>query len=255
MKINIETTNYCNAKCIMCPHKVMKRNKGFMSLDLLETILRDLPDDVNEISLSLFGEPLIDKRMPKIFKMVRNKYKRRLILFTNGSFLGDWVNGLIYEYLDYICISFNGYDKKSYEKNMKLDFDNSIGAINEFLNKKSNRLKVDVMMLNMDYSEENKKAFRSLFPMGIINPVRSWGDFQSGGNGKGIMCGRPLSLNVLWDGKVVLCCRDYEGEYIFGDLNKKTISEIWDSDYYREVRSKFINKERPYKICERCYPI
>ena len=28
--VNIETTNMCNSKCIICPHSIMKRKPGLM---------------------------------------------------------------------------------------------------------------------------------------------------------------------------------------------------------------------------------
>ena len=45
--IYIETTNICNAKCIMCPHVKMKRPQGFMSQQMFKKAILDLRHDNN----------------------------------------------------------------------------------------------------------------------------------------------------------------------------------------------------------------
>ena len=65
-------------------------------------------------------------------------------------------------------------------------------------------------------------------------------------------------------GGVTLCCisdhtdglnraRNYKEEYNeFFDLNKQTIEEHMNSDYYKEVRLDMLNNKMP-KACMRCY--
>ena len=44
-------------------------------------------------------------------------------------------------------------------------------------------------------------------------------------------CYRPwLTFTVLWDGRVSLCCADFDGRTILGDLRTSTIQEIWNSE-------------------------
>ena len=37
--VAIETTNYCNAKCVFCPNNTLKRNRRHMSDALFEEII------------------------------------------------------------------------------------------------------------------------------------------------------------------------------------------------------------------------
>ena len=133
MKVNIETTNLCNAKCICCPNKNMTRPRGYIDLTLLQKIMGQLPDKVEELCLSMFGEPLMDTRLPDILGIVRKSYKGKLLFFTNGILMGSWVNKAIYDHLNEIIISFNGWNEKSYYKNMKLNFYKAKAKIKEFI--------------------------------------------------------------------------------------------------------------------------
>lgn len=255
MKVNIETTNICNARCVMCPCRNMERKQGFMKLDLLNKILSELPNDVQEVCLSLFGEPLVDKRTPDILKIAREKIKTKIMFFTNGSLLGNWVNEAIYKYLDKIIISFQGWNKTIYEKNMKLDFDKSLKNIKDFLKGKPKKLDVNVLMLDMNYSEVEKSYFTSIFGLlSRIYPARNWDTYQTGENGFKIFCGRPNSLNILWDGTVIPCCRDYEATTVLGNLNKQTIQEVWEDKANVQLRNMFKSGHKPLEICKRCFP-
>ena len=58
------------------------------------------------------------------------------------------------------------------------------------------------------------------------------------------------NLVVLSDGRVVLCCVDYDGIYALGNLNNQTISEVWNSSEYREIRElHFKGRGDKIKLC------
>ena len=63
--VRLETTNACNARCVICPHRTMHRPIAWMD----ETLFARLIDECaasgcREVHLHNFGEPLLDKRPP-----------------------------------------------------------------------------------------------------------------------------------------------------------------------------------------------
>ncbi len=60
-EVRIETTNLCNAKCIMCPRDELTRPKASMSYEHCKNLI-DQADTLGAELISLFGygEPLID---------------------------------------------------------------------------------------------------------------------------------------------------------------------------------------------------
>ena len=45
-------------------------------------------------------------------------------------------------------------------------------------------------------------------------------------------------------GEVVACCYDQEEENVVGSLQDQSLKEIWNSDYYKNLRSRIDNAEK-----------
>jgi radical SAM protein with 4Fe4S-binding SPASM domain len=61
------------------------------------------------------------------------------------------------------------------------------------------------------------------------------------------------TMVILQDGSVVLCCVDFNGMQVVGDVNKNTIEEIWNGEQYRKVRDDFKRlKYEKYPTCMQC---
>jgi hypothetical protein len=60
-----------------------------------------------------------------------------------------------------------------------------------------------------------------------------------------------LTFTVLWDGRVSLCCADFDGRHILGDLRTSSIADIWNSPAYRAVRREQLLDGGP-AICRSC---
>jgi MoaA/NifB/PqqE/SkfB family radical SAM enzyme len=65
-------------------------------------------------------------------------------------------------------------------------------------------------------------------------------------------CYRPwLTFTILWDGRVSLCCADFDGREVLGDLRTSTIKDIWNGPAYRKVRHAHLDHGGP-AICQSC---
>jgi hypothetical protein len=65
-------------------------------------------------------------------------------------------------------------------------------------------------------------------------------------------CYRPwLTFTVLWDGRVSLCCADFDGKVVLGDLRTSTINDIWNAEPYRRTRRAHLDSGGP-DICQAC---
>jgi len=89
----------------------------------------------------------------------------------------------------------------------------------------------------------------------IVSPVHNWGRKETPGEKKEPKpCLRLwYTLTVLWDGRVALCCVDYDGRYIMGDLKESNLKEIWNSDQYCSVRRQSLrNRYEKDILCRNC---
>jgi radical SAM protein with 4Fe4S-binding SPASM domain len=58
---------------------------------------------------------------------------------------------------------------------------------------------------------------------------------------------------VLWDGRVVPCCYDYDGKYVLGDLRQNTLAEIFNEAPMRELRRALREgRAEDVSLCRTC---
>ena len=85
-KIYIEITNICNLKCKFCPET--KRNKGFMSLESFEEVIRKVHKHTKLVCLHVKGEPLLHNQLEGILKILE-KYNLKANITTNGTLIKE----------------------------------------------------------------------------------------------------------------------------------------------------------------------
>ena len=56
---------------------------------------------------------------------------------------------------------------------------------------------------------------------------------------------------MLWDGRVSLCCADFDGRTVLGDLSTSSIKEIWNAEPYRARPAAHLESGGP-DICRSC---
>ncbi len=58
---------------------------------------------------------------------------------------------------------------------------------------------------------------------------------------------------ILQDGRVALCCLDYDGKVIVGDMRNETITEVWNGSPLNSLRQKQIElKFDEISTCRDC---
>ena len=61
------------------------------------------------------------------------------------------------------------------------------------------------------------------------------------------------NLIIYWDGRVSICCYDYDGELLVGDLKKEKITQIWKGQKINSMRRTQINgKKTIFPLCRSC---
>jgi radical SAM protein with 4Fe4S-binding SPASM domain len=59
-------------------------------------------------------------------------------------------------------------------------------------------------------------------------------------------------MGILVNGDVVICCIDYEGEQVIGNINNHSLSEILNSEMACQIRRDFDNHVVSLKKCQYC---
>ncbi len=257
VQIRIENTINCNASCTICPREKLTRPQGTMSFENFCTILDQCdPDKLKDLHLQGFGEPLLDNDFVKKIIYARKKLPNtRLFFVTNASLLkGDLAKEIILSGVDKIKISFYGITACDYENiHRPLKYAAIRKNILDFIKLKKT-LKSSKPRVSVKYIGSISEFISFIFQwIGKANVEFS--HFHNYGSGRKFklqkknkkplcpMVSRPI-MQILWNGDVVPCCYDFNGDYIIGNVLESGLKNVWESKKYQSLRK--LNNE--YKI-------
>lgn len=279
---SIETVNICNAKCWFCPQPDHIRKKGYMDFDIFKKIIDEISlhrDSVKSIALFMDGEPTLHKKLIEFLSYVKSKKIRNVYLSSNMEFFNENLIDKIFENnlngtLKYIIASLDGVSESVHTSN-RIGVDTSKAYQNTKLliqKKKDNKSIYPWVFPRMLLNETNKHEqddFKSYWEKKadkvLTTDMHNWGGqieeekiFQNKNKPFSSICYFPFSqMFIQIDGKVRICCLDINGQSIFGNLQKQSISEIWSNQDFFNLRKnlKEKNQDRLPKICKNCsYP-
>jgi len=256
----IENTNCCNARCVMCPRDTLTRKRGFMEFGLFEKIMKELAGARRKpvVHLHGFGEPLLDPLLPERIRLAKACGIKHTYIVTNGSLLFPETSRKIIDAgLDRMKISFYGTDEESYNATMRrLDFTVSLQNVKDFMRvRKELKKRTPKLILQYLPQETNGARIKEFQSLWSSLPDKKAGDcmnissLDNFGGGKSYnivgekivsVCFYPwTALSVLWDGRAVTCCVDYNGVQGIGNLNCQSIEEIWNGPVLSAIRRNF----------------
>lgn len=271
LMVTIEGFNGCNARCVMCPYKIMTRPKEVMSMELFEKVVNDcVGHGITEYNLNFYNEPLLD---PLVFERVRYLKNKNLHVkfFSNGSVMDEKrMDGIFASGIDIINFSVDGASREVYEKiRVGLQYDRMLHNINWILEERKKR-GVTHPQINLVYTRQNLNwdevdQFRQMWAGKVDNIYFSLDDNRNETAPLNVMLAvkrAPVAypclklwseIVVMSNGKVALCCIDYDGKVIIGDFNTQTLEGIWNSSVYRNIRKLHLQYQADkIQLCKSC---
>jgi MoaA/NifB/PqqE/SkfB family radical SAM enzyme len=250
--VNIEVTTRCNLKCVECPTvDAMRRPQGLLDHRLFEKILAENPQ-LEFVLLFQWGEPFLH---PRVLDMVRACAARgiRTMLTTNGTLLRPALRREILESgLTRLTFSIDGVGATHtrvrgypYEKLRA-----TILALRAERDALGRGPAIDVSMVVFEETERDLPAFRQAWE-GIADRVQAIPMFVTGK--RETSCREPWrgTMVVLWDGRVTVCCADYDGALVVGDAWEERLADLWNGPRMRALRAAHRRREFP-EVCARC---
>lgn len=271
----IETTNLCNACCVMCPHSKMQRKMEVMSVEVFSLIVTKLKKEkINPLAFILngFGDPLTDTKIFERVKVIKKEFPQSTIKFYSNFGLANEnvIKEILDSGLDELNISFNGYDKVNYEKTMGIDYQKTSNNLVRLIvekNKTKSDLKIRLSMTLVSHNDGDEKKFIAEWQDKVdsvsVNKVHTYGASVVDVSGKNKINFNKLSYpcKYLWNtivfgvtGDIFLCCLDFEGKYNFGNIAENNILGIFYSDRFNQIREQHLqNKIKNIEMCSQCY--
>lgn len=267
-ELRIETTNMCNAHCVMCPREKMKRPVGILDMKLFMRVVDEAYElGASIVSLGNYGEAFLD---PYIFERAAYIKAKGMSVYvlTNGSMVDKKAADRVILYFDKIRFSAYGTTKEVFEKvHRKLNYEkcleNARYLVDERNRRKSRSPKIEVYFLMMEENKHQAEDFKKRWmnyadDIAIWRP-HNWGDGRKyrifDRTEKKVTCGRPDNspVQVQWDGTVVPCCYDYDSNMILGDLTRNSLYEVLTGEEYNKLRKAHNEGNfHLYPFCDQC---
>ncbi len=281
---NIELTNRCPMKCIMCPRtQHMTRDQGFMDMGLFKKVIDELaavnPSFHNNrvVWLHHFGESLLHPQFDAFIHYASDKGIRTGLSVNPMMLEEKTTERLISSGLHILYLSLDGHDDESFLKirGLKNMYDSSRKKLLEFLSfKKENPCEMKIILSMIDFSLNSesitavKNEWESLdgidsFLMknfttwdGAVKDICDLAPETSAGdtlNYSETTCMFPWeNMTVTWDGDVVPCCFDYNKKLVLGSVLEHSLAYIWNDIPMRKLRQEFISNNITNPLCINC---
>ncbi len=216
-KLGIETSTLCNRACSYCPNSKFTRGNHKMKFSLFKKIIGDLKKiNYNQwVIPSFYNEPLLEKRLPKLLKYTKEQLpKSKVWIFSNGDFLDEKIFNRIDKYVTKYLITNHGNLNSNIPESNKITIENL-----QYFSTRGGLVNI-----------KNRKK--------VIMKKCFWATF---------MC------QITYNGDVVLCCNDYFGKYVFGNIKNENLIDIWNKSNYKKIRKDLRNGIVKLPICKNCF--
>ncbi len=274
--VQIQTITGCNAKCIFCPNgKTMRpipRGRR-MDWDLYRSIVDQSIDmGIRRYSAYLMNEPMLDRELPQRVEYISARLKKPqyVKVTSHGGLLTEpMARGLLDSGLHKLKISVQSLNPATYRQIMGLDLANTLRNIDRLLELKQQggykRPRLEIVMVDsIQTHNEIPRIKRYWHQRGIklyIEPVENRADqpnIRDSATGTRKLsafsrCRRLMEqIYILYDGRMLQCCADWEQRSMMGDLTQEGLADIWYGARYTEIRRNFSDGNVKGMICACC---
>ena len=245
VNLDIEPTEACNLKCVMCPTGFNgAADTRMIDVDLTRRLIdQAAAHGTYSVKFTFRGEPALHRGLVDMVRYAKDKGIPEVQFTTNGiPYTEAKIRDLVDAGLDRIIFSIDGADKDTVERiRLGLDYDRLVANIRAFHRVRAERGGVKpfirVQMVRTRGNRDQVERFVELWKPWVddirINDVtdRGQGDDMAVGDQRPVArrrCPQPWQRMVVSsDGQVVPCCLDWNKAWVIGDATTTPLAAIW----------------------------
>ncbi|MGQ9628954.1 MAG: radical SAM protein [bacterium] len=264
----VEVTNRCNLRCEFCHRNKMIRPEGSMDFGLYKEIVDEI-SGYGDVALTpyFFGEPLVHGRIFDMIRYAVDSGIKNISISSNGVLLDEVrAKRLMDSGLNGISISVEGVDPETYRESMNYpDYERVVDNILNMVrlrDQSGSGMTIGVTFIKTERAADETEAFVEHW-LNVVDYVLVRKELKERDGFQKIISGNE-ELNIpripcmvlwdhtiiLWNGDVTLCCADYDGRMVIGNVRERPLREIWLGDGYQRIRQSHI--EGDYGYAEGC---
>ena len=272
LHVDIELTDKCNLKCVMCVHGQGGVESGdYIEKEFAKKIISEAASEgVYSIKLNWRGEPALHKDLPSLIQFAKERGILEVQLNTNGiPFTDQKIIALIQAGLDRIIFSVDANSAETFNQiRVGGDFNRLVNTIEGFIRiRQELHLKKPFIRLQMVRMKENKDEVDGFVERwkNRVDDLRI-SDVTDRGQGKELIVGDQIAVGrrrcpqpwqrlvVSREGIVLGCCSDWFQQHIAGDAKVESLGDIWRGMKMNSLR-KIILEGRmdEHEPCKSCF--
>jgi radical SAM protein with 4Fe4S-binding SPASM domain len=281
---NIEITNRCPLKCVMCPRTHdMTREEGLMNLSIFRKIIDELiccnPTWSHEVPVRLhgFGESLVHPQFDEFIRYAEARGVRTCLSIHPIVLTHAITERLLEAAQSLLYVSLDGHNDDTFVQIRGLPhaYERSKDNLLHFLRSKRQKgVQTRIVLSMIDFFlNEHSVAVAQRYWSDVdgideirIKPFCTWDGNAANVNKliqvnpehletqqRSVTCRWPwTSVTVLWDGDVVPCCFDFDKRYVLGNVASETLAAIWKGPRMSELRREFVTGDVTNPLCTNC---
>jgi MoaA/NifB/PqqE/SkfB family radical SAM enzyme len=256
-RVELELASVCNLRCSYCPRRYVDDLHGFMDPDLFYRLIDEISaHEQRIIVLHRRGESLLHPEFIPMLEYCAGKF-REVQMATNATVMDPAKAEAMMAVLDFVSFSIDLPERM--EKVRGADYGRVLANIEYFL-ARNQKTRTQVSMVRTDeVREADCERFVELWT-GKVDRVRIYQEHSAGGRFGAVAAKRPqrracvmpfYEMVVLCTGQTARCNHDWDGSAM-GWADKQSLTEIWRSPAYEELRRQHNRLESSDAVCSGC---
>jgi radical SAM protein with 4Fe4S-binding SPASM domain len=280
-RLQLEITNRCNLRCVMCTRNQMDRGLGDMAFETLRRAADEWCVETGCVmALYFLGEPLLHKELERLIAYLAKAGDRApgsatFGIQTNGMLMTrERSRALIEAGLREVSISLDGLEGDLEVIRPGASYPIIETNIHDLIDVAAEMgvddLVVNITKLSEDFGSEETRRFLDRWQGKVSNVLLS-GITKVEGNSymsadrkieyvmptvhprRRAYCRHGNRLLVYWNGDFGFCCGDVNGKLPLGNIHDRTVRDVWNSPEIQRIRDKVLAADyKDLTACQTC---
>ncbi len=273
--VNIQLTNRCNLKCIMCHHDRLQVPTRDMPLDRAKAVLDQCAEmGVGSVCLQNFGESFLYRQLPQAIAHGVGRGLEVTVVSNGTAMPVRMARAVVEAGLDKIVFSVEGASAERYEKiRVGARFERvhrNIARLRQVRDELGAPLRIELHTELFEEDEAFQDEYREFwgpladsFSFAQLTPFPGI-DYLDGDGERVHFGGEPTYaaspclfpfrfMVIKANGDVVPCCVDQNHDLVMGNAFDRPLGDIWRSEGYARLRDAARAAEYgDFDLCSRC---
>jgi MoaA/NifB/PqqE/SkfB family radical SAM enzyme len=261
VSVDLELTNRCENRCVVCPREALARPKGIMDPQTFSEVARILGEQKSLVSLSGMGDPLLHPHLLDFCRELRDRGADVHVLMNARSLTRYADPGnLVLAGPNTISVSFPSSRKEVFHRLCPgVSFEHALDAVRTLIRLARGRVLIRVSGIRTRINKDEGAEFVRFWKAegvqaGLMDCHGRGGNLAASDlyipRDRGLPSGRcglfAFHTFVTWQGDVLACCHDLTGETRLGNLVEEGAKEIGNR------KAQILREGRMFELCSRC---